>query len=146
MHVLVLHGPNLNLLGRREPDVYGLTTLAEIDDRLRARAADLGAELTIVQSNHEGVLVDAIHGAIGAADGILINPGGLSHTSVVLRDAVAAGPRAVEVHMSNVHSREDFRRSSLLAPVCAGTIAGFGADSYLLGLDGLVGLIAAAEA
>lgn len=144
--ILVLHGPNLNLTGRREPHLYGTTTLAAIDASLRAMAAEHGAVLTILQSNHEGALIDAIHAGMGdgedgdgGLDGILINAGGLTHTSVALRDAVAAaGVPAVEVHLSNVAAREDFRRSSLLAAVCVGGVYGFGADGYLLGLSGLL--------
>jgi 3-dehydroquinate dehydratase-2 len=142
LHILVLHGPNLNLLGQREPGIYGATTLAEIDDRLEARAAARGAALRIVQSNHEGVLIDAIHEAFSQEDGILINPAGYTHTSVALRDAIAAvGLPAVEVHLSNVHAREVFRHTSLTAPVCVGQISGFGWRSYLLGLDALIDYI-----
>jgi 3-dehydroquinate dehydratase-2 len=139
LHILVLHGPNLNLLGQREPGIYGATTLGEINERLDARAAARGVELRIVQSNHEGVLIDAIHEALGREEGILINPAGYTHTSVALRDAIAAsGLPTVEVHLSNVHAREPFRHTSLTAPACLGQISGFGWRSYLLGLDGLV--------
>jgi len=139
LRVLVLHGPNLNLLGTREPDVYGAATLAEIDDELRRAAADAGVEIRAVQSNHEGVLIDAIHDAAAWADGILINPAAYTHTSVALRDAIrAVGLPTVEVHLSNVHARERFRRRSLIAPVCVGQIAGFGAASYRLGLTALL--------
>ena len=142
-NVLVLHGPNLNLLGRRQPEVYGPATLAEINSRLEQRAAELEVALRIVQSNHEGQLIDALQEAIGWADAVLINPGGLTHTSVALRDAIeAAGLPTVEVHLSNVHAREPFRRRSLIAPVCAGQIAGFGWRSYLLGLEAIAGLLA----
>lgn len=138
-HILVLHGPNLNLLGRREPAIYGATTLAEIDAALQSAARVQRAELRIVQSNHEGVLIDALHQALDWADGLLINPGGYTHTSVALRDAIAAlGWPAVEVHLSNIHAREPFRRRSLIAPVCLGQVCGFGPHSYLLGLAALL--------
>lgn len=139
MRILVLHGPNLNLLGTREPALYGHTTLDEINRRLAEVAAAEGASLEFFQSNHEGALIDAIHDAIQRHfDGILINPGGYGHTSVALRDALAAGPPAVEVHLSNTQAREPFRHASLLAPVCAGGVFGFGAESYRLGLLGLL--------
>lgn len=138
MRILVLHGPNLNLLGSREPAIYGSTTLAEIDAALRARAAALGVAIEILQSNHEGLLIDAIHEAIGRVDGLIVNPGGLGHTSVALRDAVAGGPPAIEVHLSNPQAREPFRQVSLLAPVCLGGIYGLGAAGYGLALQALV--------
>jgi 3-dehydroquinate dehydratase-2 len=136
--ILVLHGPNLNLLGTREPGLYGTVTLREIDQRLRRHGAARGVRVTCRQSNHEGQLVDWIHGARreGFA-AIVFNPGAFTHYSVALRDAVSAvGLPVVEVHLSNVHAREAFRQRSVIAPVAVGQVAGFGADSYVLGLDG----------
>jgi 3-dehydroquinate dehydratase-2 len=133
-----LHGPNLNLLGTREKDVYGTVTLAEIDQALQALAAELGVQVELMQSNHEGEIVSAIHGAMGRCDGLLINPGAYTHTSVAIRDAVAgAGLPCVEVHLSNIHAREEFRQHSFIAPVAKGQITGFGKQSYLLGLRAL---------
>jgi 3-dehydroquinate dehydratase-2 len=137
--VLVLHGPNLNLLGLREPGIYGSLTLAEINRALEEEAEKLQAKVFPLQSNHEGVLVDAIHEAVGQYEGILINPGAYTHTSVALRDAIAAvNLPTVEVHLSNIYRREEFRHHSYIAPVAIGQISGFGAQSYLLGLQALV--------
>jgi 3-dehydroquinate dehydratase-2 len=136
VRILVLHGPNLNLLGRREPEVYGRLTLEEVNGLIRKRAEELGVEVEIHQSNHEGVLVDLIQAAPGRFDALVINPGALTHYSLSLRDAIAAaGIPAVEVHLSNIHAREGFRRRSVTAPVCRGVVAGFGARSYLLALE-----------
>jgi 3-dehydroquinate dehydratase-2 len=133
MKILVLHGPNLNMLGLREPEVYGSTTLAQINDRLAQDALELGAELGFLQSNHEGVLVDAIHAAFQVQQGILINPAAFTHTSVALRDAIASvNIPTVEVHLSNVYKREEFRHHSFIAPIAIGQISGFGAESYRL--------------
>ncbi len=147
MNILVLHGPNLNLLGLREPAVYGRITLSEINARLSALAQSRGATLRITQSNHEGVLIDEIQAAREQAAGILINPGGYTHTSIALRDAISAvGLPTVEVHLSNIYAREPFRHHSYISPVCAGTIAGFGWRSYLLGLSALLDLLSQQKA
>ena len=137
--ILVLHGPNLNLLGTREPGVYGTTTLEGINEALALLALELSVEIRTQQSNSEGALVDAIQGALADCDAILINPAAYTHTSVALRDAIAATALpTVEVHLSNIHAREAFRAHSYLAPVALGQICGFGPDSYLLGLRALV--------
>ena len=142
MRILVLHGPNLNLLGTREPDVYGTTTLGEIDAALAALGAELGVAIETAQSNHEGVLVDRIQAA--RAHGILINPGGYTHTSVAIRDALTGvGIPFVEVHLSNIHGREPFRRQSVFSDVAIAQVAGFGAQSYTVALRGLVEILRA---
>lgn len=136
--ILVIHGPNLNLLGEREVSIYGKVTLDAINQLLKAKAVELGVELTIEQSNHEGVIVDLIGNARKSFDGILINPAAYTHTSVAIGDALlAANLPAVEVHLSNIHKREDFRKKTLTAAACVGQICGFGQESYLLGLIGL---------
>ena len=140
--VLILHGPNLNLLGEREPEIYGSMTLLELDARLRQEGETLGLKVKAQQSNHEGALIDALHEARDWASGVVFNPGGYTHTSVALLDAVAAiGLPVVEVHLSNVHARESFRHESLIAGACEGQIAGFGWRSYLLGLHALKDLL-----
>ena len=144
MRFLVVHGPNLNLLGTREPDVYGKTTLPEINERLHKKALENGHDVVHFQSNHEGELIDKLQEAQSPEagfDGVLFNPGGLTHTSVALRDAVSALPvPVVEVHLSNIYAREDFRQHSMISGVCAGVVSGFGVASYLLGLDALIGM------
>ena len=137
--ILVIHGPNLNLLGSREPDIYGNTTLEEINGDLTSAAKEWGAEVEFFQSNYEGALVDRIQESQSWADGILINPGGLTHTSVTLRDALAAtGLPIVEVHLSNIFAREEFRRNSFVSPIALGVISGFGPMGYGLGLNALL--------
>jgi 3-dehydroquinate dehydratase-2 len=144
MRVAVIHGPNLRLLGRREPAVYGHETLADLTHRLEALSGELGIELQSFQSNHEGEILDYLESAAEEVDGFLVNPGGLTHTSVALRDGlVGVGRPFVEVHLSNVHARERFRRHSYTAPVAVGVVAGFGVDSYLLGLRALAGHLGA---
>jgi 3-dehydroquinate dehydratase-2 len=138
--LLLINGPNLNLLGSREPGVYGTVTFEEILGRSRDHARQRGVNLRTFQSNHEGAIVDAIHEARAWAKGILINPGAYTHTSIAIRDAITAvGLPAVEIHLSNIHAREEFRQHSFIAPVCVGQICGFGWRSYLLGIDALLG-------
>lgn len=140
--IWVINGPNLNLLGVRQPEVYGRTTLAEIEAGLQTRAGELGVALECRQSNHEGQLVDWIHESRGRATAIVLNAAGYTHTSVALRDAIASvGVPVVEVHLSNIHAREEFRHHSVIAPVCRGQICGFGPDSYRLGLEAAVHLV-----
>jgi 3-dehydroquinate dehydratase II len=139
MKILVLHGPNLNLLGIREPDVYGSMTLDDINARLLEAGKQSLAEVVCKQSNHEGMLIDALHDARSWADGVIFNPGGYTHTSIALRDAISAiGIPVIEVHLSNVYAREEFRHVSMISAVCKGKVVGFGWRSYLLGLRGLV--------
>ena len=146
MRVLFLNGPNLNLLGHREPSVYGKMTLADIEARVRGRANSLGASIDFRQSNSEGELVNWIQEAKGQFDVIVINAAGYTHTSVALRDAISAvGVPTIEIHLSNIHAREEFRHRSLIAPVCRGQIAGFGAFSYVLGLEAAVNINAGKE-
>ena len=137
--MLVLHGPNLNLLGLREPEIYGSTTLAQIDEFIKLDASKLGINIDCLQSNHQGILVDAIHNARDKHKGILINAGAYTHTSVAIRDALSGVMLpTVEVHLSNIYTREEFRHHSYIAPVAIGQISGFGVDSYRLGLQALV--------
>ncbi len=137
--ILVLHGPNLNLLGLREPGVYGTLTMDDINAKMIELGKELGFEVRCYQSNHEGALIDALHEARTRDAGVVFNPGGYTHTSVALRDAISAiNLPVVEVHLSNVHAREEFRHKSMISAVCSGTISGLGVQSYLLGLRGLV--------
>ena len=140
--ILMLHGPNLNLLGTREPEYYGTLTLEELNNRLIGIGLEKGIELRTFQSNIEGKLIDALHDAVGWAEGVIFNPGAYTHTSVALRDAVAGiGIPVVEVHLSNVYTRERFRHKSLIAPVCVGKITGFGWRSYIYGLEALIDIL-----
>ena len=142
MKFLVLHGPNLNLLGIREPGIYGSQTLADINALLEELSVELGCELSFYQSNAEGGLIDAIQAAAQGCHGIMINPAAYTHTSIAIRDALSAvGLPCVEVHLSNIHRRETFRHTSMVAPVAIGQISGFGSDSYLLGLRALFNLV-----
>ena len=145
--ILVLHGPNLNALGTREPAVYGRASLDDIRGLLESLALQLGCEVECRQTNHEGVLIDALHSAKGSADGVLLNPGGLTHSSVALRDAVlAAGVPVVEVHLSNPCARETFRRTSLISGAAVGVVQGFGPAGYELALRGLMGVLSRDQA
>jgi 3-dehydroquinate dehydratase-2 len=142
MNILVLHGPNLNLFGRREPHIYGTTTLAQINERLEAVARELDVQLAIVQSNHEGVLIDFLHAHMDSAQGALVNPAGLTQHGVPLHDAIKAMPFPVlEVHMSNIAAREAWRTHSIISPAVKGTVQGLGPQSYLAALRGLVGML-----
>lgn len=142
MKVLILHGPNLNLLGTREPEVYGSMTLSDINQKMIVLGKELGVEVTCLQSNHEGALIDALHDARTWASGVVFNPGGYTHTSVALRDAISAIViPVIEVHLSNVYAREEFRHTSFVSAVCKGKVSGFGWKSYDLGLRGLVDII-----
>jgi len=144
MRILILHGPNLNLLGTREPEVYGSMTLNDINEKIISLGKELGAEVTCMQSNHEGALIDALHDARTWAAGVVFNPGGFTHTSVALRDAISAIViPVIEVHLSNVYAREEFRHVSFVSAVCKGKVSGFGWRSYELGLRGLIDIIRA---
>jgi 3-dehydroquinate dehydratase-2 len=147
MKLLILHGPNLNLLGTREPEIYGSLTLNDINAKLDEFAGENQVELVCKQSNHEGELIDALHDSRPWADGVVFNPGAYTHTSIALRDAISAiGIPVIEVHLSNVYAREEFRHVSMISAVCMGKIAGFGWRSYLLGLKALIDLLSDKEA
>lgn len=147
MRVLVINGPNLNLLGQREPAVYGTATLADVEAAVLREAQVLDCDVSFFQSNHEGAIIDRLHEAMGAVDGVVLNPGAFTHTSYAIRDAIASvGYPVVEVHLSNLHAREPFRAVSVTAGVCAGQITGFGVGSYTAGLRALAGVIAAKDA
>ena len=142
MNILFLNGPNLNLLGQREPEIYGRTSLTDIETKVRARAAKMEVEIDFRQSNQEGELVFWIQQAKGEFDVIVLNAAAYTHTSIAIRDAIAAvGVPTIEIHLSNIHAREEFRQKSLIAPVCLGQISGFGADSYILAVEAAVNAI-----
>jgi len=142
MKILILHGPNLNLLGTREPEIYGSMRLENINEKLIALGKELNVEIKCIQSNHEGALIDALHDARIWANGVVFNPGGYTHTSVALRDAISAIQiPVIEVHLSNVYAREEFRHTSFISAVCKGKVTGFGWHSYELGLRGLIDII-----
>lgn len=137
--ILVMHGPNLNLLGKREPEIYGTTTLEDINNMIRIKASEVGVETEFFQSNHEGALIDKIQAAVGKYDFVILNAGAYTHYSIAIRDAIASvDVPFIEVHLSNIHKREEFRHSSVIAPVVMGQICGFGADSYLVALEAAV--------
>lgn len=143
MNILVINGPNLNMLGIREPEIYGKATYADLCRLIEEHAAQLGIDVTLYQSNHEGDLVDAIQQAYGKADGIVINPGAYTHTSIAILDAIkSVSTPTVEVHISNVHQREEFRRHSVISPACMGVICGFGLDSYTLAVQAILNKVA----
>ena len=140
--ILILHGPNLNMLGKREPDIYGHESLAEIDARLKEKGQKLGIDVETFQSNHEGALVDKIQQAAGTVHGVVVNPAAYTHTSVAIRDALAMlDIPVVEIHLSNIYRREPFRHTSMIADIVAARIAGFGSDGYILALEGLAGML-----
>ncbi len=146
MNIAIISGPNLNLLGKREPGIYGTETLASIEQEIAKEAQSLGTDIDFFQSNHEGAIIDALHAAMDNADGVVLNAGAYTHYSYAIRDAIAAIKiPVVEVHMSNVNAREEFRRTSVIAPVCRGTIAGFGKNSYLLGLKAVYDIVSASK-